>query len=78
MAMSFEPSLTKEVEAFFKGEHLLWWLEAVALMRSMGGLVVTLSSISNWVSVHCSSSFFARQILMGSGMVIGSYRVHRC
>jgi hypothetical protein len=58
-SMSFEPLLTKEVEAFFEGEHLLWWLEAVALMRSMGGSVVTLSSIANWVSVCCSSSFFA-------------------
>jgi hypothetical protein len=30
MAMLFKPSLAKEVESFFDGECLVWWLEAVA------------------------------------------------
>ncbi|KAG2350100.1 hypothetical protein BDR05DRAFT_955961, partial [Suillus weaverae] len=51
-AMSFESSLAKEVEAFFDGERLLWWLEALALMKSLGGSVVTLSSIADWFSGH--------------------------
>jgi hypothetical protein len=58
-AIPFESSFTKEVEAFFNGECLLWWLEAVALMKIIGGSVVTLSSLANWFLVHNSSSFFA-------------------
>jgi WD40 repeat protein len=49
---SFESSLVKEVEAFFNGERLLWWLEALALMKSLGDSVATLSSIANWFSGH--------------------------
>jgi hypothetical protein len=59
IAIPFKSSLAKEVEAFFNGEHLLWWLEAVALMKIIGGLVLTLSSLANWFLVHSSSSFFA-------------------
>ncbi|KAG2340254.1 WD40 repeat-like protein [Suillus weaverae] len=51
-AMPFKSSLAKEVEAFFDGEHLLWWLEALALMKSLGGSVATLSSIANWFLGH--------------------------
>ncbi|KAG2350128.1 WD40 repeat-like protein [Suillus weaverae] len=51
-AMSFESSLAKEVEAFFDGERLLWWLEALALMKSLGGSVMTLSYIVDWFSGH--------------------------
>jgi hypothetical protein len=58
-AIPFESLFAKEVEAFFDGEHLLWWLEAVALMKIIGGLVVTLSSLANWFSVCSSGSFFA-------------------
>ncbi|KAG2337953.1 WD40 repeat-like protein [Suillus weaverae] len=49
---TFESSLAKEVEAFFDGERLLWWLEALALMKSLGGSAVTLSSIADWFSGH--------------------------
>ncbi|KAG1800887.1 uncharacterized protein HD556DRAFT_967441 [Suillus plorans] len=49
---SFESPLAKEVEAFFDGERLLWWLEALALMRSLSGSAVTLSCIANWFSSH--------------------------
>jgi hypothetical protein len=69
---SFKSSLAKEVEAFFNGECLLWWLEALALMKNLGGSVVTLSSITNWFSVHSSSLFFGHHILMSSGVAIGS------
>ncbi|KIK33561.1 hypothetical protein CY34DRAFT_35281, partial [Suillus luteus UH-Slu-Lm8-n1] len=49
---SFESSLAKEVEAFFDGERLLWWLEALTLMKGIGGSVVTLLSITDWFSGH--------------------------
>ncbi|KAG2753294.1 WD40 repeat-like protein [Suillus brevipes Sb2] len=60
---SFESSLAKEVEAFFRGERLLWWLEALALMKSLGGSVVTLLSIVKWLSVRSSSSFLSNKFL---------------
>ncbi|KAG1792154.1 WD40-repeat-containing domain protein [Suillus plorans] len=49
---SFESPLAKEVEAFFDGERLLWWLEALALMKCLGNSVVTLLSIADRVSGH--------------------------
>ncbi|KAG2064689.1 WD40 repeat-like protein [Suillus decipiens] len=51
-ATSFESLLAKEVEAFFDEERLLWWLEALALMKSLSGSVATLSCIANWISGH--------------------------
>ncbi|KAG2343330.1 WD40 repeat-like protein [Suillus weaverae] len=51
-AISFESSLANEVEAFFNGERLLWWLEALALMKNLGGSVATLSCIADWFSGH--------------------------
>jgi hypothetical protein len=74
----FESSLAKEVEAFFDGERLLWWLEALALMKCLSGSVVTLLSITDWFSVRSSNSCLVQQILMGSGVVVGSYRFHAC
>jgi hypothetical protein len=59
-ALSFESSLAKEVKAFFNGECLLWWLEALAPMKNFSGLVVTLSSITDWFLVHSSNSFFSQ------------------
>ncbi|OJA14567.1 hypothetical protein AZE42_06365 [Rhizopogon vesiculosus] len=51
-ATSFEPSLAKEVEAFFGGERLLFWLEALALMKHLSGTVELLSSIADWLTGH--------------------------
>ncbi|KAG2747110.1 WD40 repeat-like protein [Suillus brevipes Sb2] len=48
----FESSLAKEVEAFFDGERLLWWLEALALMKCLSGSVVTHLSITDWFLGH--------------------------
>jgi hypothetical protein len=73
-ATSFEASLAKEVEAFFNGERLLWWLEALALMKGLGGSIDTLSSLANWVTVCGFSSFFKPLVLMDSG--VGSWRVY--
>lgn len=56
-ATSFEPSLAKEIEAFFDGEHLLFWLEALALMNHLSGSLESLSSIADWLTVSVSSSF---------------------
>jgi hypothetical protein len=75
---SFESPLAKEVEAFFDGERLLWWLEALALMKGIGRSVVTLLSMIDWFSVRRSISFFVQRILMGSGVVAGSCRFHAC
>jgi hypothetical protein len=58
---SFESSLAKEVEAFLDGERLLWWLEALALMKSLGGSVGTLLSIAKWFSVRSSRSFLPNE-----------------
>ncbi|KIK41433.1 hypothetical protein CY34DRAFT_13061 [Suillus luteus UH-Slu-Lm8-n1] len=51
-SMSFKSSLAKEVEAFFDGERLLWWLEALTLIKGIGGSVVTLLSVTDWFSGH--------------------------
>ncbi|KAG1772206.1 hypothetical protein EV702DRAFT_1246600 [Suillus placidus] len=47
-ATSFESSLAKEVEAFFDGERLLWWLEALALMKGLSRPAQSLPSIADW------------------------------
>jgi hypothetical protein len=54
--MSFKPLLAKEVEAFFDGERLLFWLEALALMKGLSGSVGSLSSLSDWFTVCGSTS----------------------
>jgi WD40 repeat protein len=46
-ATPFEPSLAKEVEAFFD-ERLLFWLEALALMKVLSISVESLSCIADW------------------------------
>lgn len=51
-AVSFKPALAEEVEAFFSGERLLFWLEALALMKSLDSSAGCLSSISNWCKGH--------------------------
>jgi hypothetical protein len=55
-ATSFEPLLAKEVEIFFDGERLLFWLEALALVKGLSGSVGSLSSISDWFTVRGSTS----------------------
>jgi hypothetical protein len=56
-AASFELSLAKEVAGFFDGEHLLFWLEALALMKRLSGsAVASLSCIADWLTVRGSSS----------------------
>jgi len=71
-ALSFKSLLTKEVETFFDGERLLWWLEALALMKSLSDSIITFSSTKYWFSVCGLSSIFNQQILMSSGVVIRS------
>ncbi|OAX35139.1 WD40 repeat-like protein [Rhizopogon vinicolor AM-OR11-026] len=51
-AASFEPSLAGEVGAFFDGERLLFWLEALALMKNFSGSLGTLSPIVDWLTGH--------------------------
>jgi hypothetical protein len=47
----------KEVEAFFNEEHLIFWLEAVTLLRGLSGSVETLSCIAAWLMVRCWTSY---------------------
>jgi hypothetical protein len=56
-ATSFEPLLAREIKAFFDGERLLFWLEALALMKDLRGSIKTLSYIRDWLTVRSSSSF---------------------
>lgn len=51
-AASFKQALAEEVEAFFSGERLLFWLEALALMKSLDSSAGCLSSISDWYKGH--------------------------
>ncbi|KAG2078675.1 hypothetical protein BDR04DRAFT_1064436 [Suillus decipiens] len=51
-AASFERTLAQEVEALFSGERLLFWLEALALMKSLSSSRESLSSIANWFTGH--------------------------
>jgi hypothetical protein len=48
--------LVEEVEAFFDTERLLFWMEALALMKGLGGAAATLSSVALWLTVRSSSS----------------------
>lgn len=69
-AVSFKPALAEEVEAFFSGERLLFWLEALALMKSLDSSAGCLSSISNWCKVRASSHCWDQWSLTGNGRVM--------
>ena len=56
-AMSFEPLLAKEVEAFLHAERLLFWMEALSLLKALGSSVQSLLSIIDWCRVCGLSSF---------------------
>ncbi|KAG2346199.1 hypothetical protein BDR05DRAFT_959801 [Suillus weaverae] len=47
-ATSFEPSLAKEVEAFFDGERFLFWLETLTLVKALNSTARSLSSVADW------------------------------
>lgn len=51
-ATSFEPSLAKEIEAFFDGERFLFWLEALTLVKSLNSTARFLSSVADWFTVR--------------------------
>ena len=51
-ATAFESSLAEEVQRFFDGERLLFWLEALALMKVLGGSTATLSCVADWLNVR--------------------------
>jgi len=53
---SFDSSLAREVQAFFDGERLLFWLEALSLMESLGSSVGVLSYVSDWLMVRSLTS----------------------
>jgi hypothetical protein len=53
----FEKELAEDVRAFFNGESVLYWLEALALMHSLSGSISCLSSIADWLTVRDSNSF---------------------
>ncbi|OJA13993.1 hypothetical protein AZE42_04602, partial [Rhizopogon vesiculosus] len=47
-AASFEQSLVTEIAAFFDDERLLFWIEALGLLRSFGSAARSLICISDW------------------------------
>ncbi|KAG2078662.1 hypothetical protein BDR04DRAFT_968455, partial [Suillus decipiens] len=47
-ATAFESSLAKNVQAFFEEDRLLFWLEALALTKSLGSSEGCLLSIADW------------------------------
>jgi len=69
-ATSFEPLLAEEVRTFLDAERLLFWLEALALMKGLNGSVGTLTSIASWYTVRSSSFSMSNRFLRV--MVIGS------
>jgi len=74
-ATPFQSVLAEEIRAFLDAERLLFWLEALALMKGLSGSVGTLTSIASWFTVR-SSSFnmynrFLRVMVIGSCCVCG-------
>ena len=69
-ATPFESLLAEEIRAFLDAERLLFWLEALALMKGLGGSVRTLTSIASWLTVRLSSFNMSNRFLRV--MVIGS------
>jgi hypothetical protein len=51
-ATPIEPLLVEEVEVFFDAERLLFWLEAVALLKGLRDLVGKLSCVADWLTVR--------------------------
>ncbi|OJA16893.1 hypothetical protein AZE42_12246 [Rhizopogon vesiculosus] len=51
-ATFFDSSLAEEIMSFFDGECLLFWLEALALMKDLSGSMGTLSSVADWLTVR--------------------------
>ena len=54
-ATPFQSLLAEEIRAFLDAERLLFWLEALALMKDLSGSVGTLTSIASWLTVRSSS-----------------------
>ena len=58
-ATPIEALLAQEVKAFFDGECLLFWMEALSLIKKgFGSAVQTLLSIAGWCEVCSSSSCY--------------------
>ncbi|KAJ8597149.1 hypothetical protein M405DRAFT_780480 [Rhizopogon salebrosus TDB-379] len=74
-ATPIEPLLAKEVKAFFDGDHLLFWIEALSLLKSVGSAVQTLSSVADWCQVR-DCSFYSQCILTCSWATIGSCGIY--
>ncbi|OJA17236.1 hypothetical protein AZE42_00167 [Rhizopogon vesiculosus] len=51
-AATFELSLANEISAFFNGERLLFWLEALAVMKDLSSSVGSLECIADWLTGH--------------------------
>jgi len=53
-ATPFQSLLAEEIKAFFGAERLLFWVEALALMKGLSDSVGTLKSIASWFTVRSS------------------------
>ncbi|OAX33785.1 WD40 repeat-like protein [Rhizopogon vinicolor AM-OR11-026] len=51
-ATFFNSSLAEEITSFFDKECLLFWLEALALMKDLSSSMRTLSSVADWLTGH--------------------------
>jgi len=69
-ATPFQSLLAEEIRAFLDTERPLFWLEALTLMKGLGGSVGTLTSIASWLTVRLSSFNMSNRFLWV--MVIGS------
>jgi len=69
-ATPFQSLLAEEIRGFLDAERLLFWLEALALMKGLSGSVGTLTSIASWFTVRSRSFNMSNRFLRV--MVIGS------
>ncbi|OAX39070.1 WD40 repeat-like protein [Rhizopogon vinicolor AM-OR11-026] len=67
-ATPFNPALAEEIVAFFDGERLLFWLEALALMKCIGGSIASLSSVADWLMVVVCSQGHAEYTRIGDAV----------
>jgi len=84
-AATFELSLANEVSAFFDGERLLFWLEALAVMKCLSGSVGSLSCIADWLTVrgssatlpkHCYSQGGHRRVMLSARISVTLSGIH--
>jgi hypothetical protein len=49
--MDFDTEVAESIRSFFDSERLLFWLEALGLLKAVSGAVVALPRITQWLEV---------------------------